>query len=298
MNGPTRVWINGKEVALADALVSVFDRGFLYGDAIFETIPVYDGHAFRMRAHLDRLIEGAAALRLEAYPAREALEHMLERAIRQTQDCVVRIALTRGRSGSGGLAASGAGPATTIVATLPPRRYAPELRAGGAAVVVSTVRHPSPKSLPTHVKHANYLSSILAYDQAHRAGADEAFMLGDEGQIVEAAFSNVFAVLDGTLTTPPIEDGALAGITRAALLELAQGASIPFKEDRLFVRDLLRADEIFVTNSNVGVMPVRVLQGLGPDDAFHRELKAPGRLTAQLAAAYWDLVRREAGEPW
>lgn len=296
MNAP-QVWIDGQRVNEAQAVVPVFDRAFLYGDAVFETIPVYQGKAFRAAAHLQRLAQGAHSLRFDAALDATALQRTLTEATSDGHDAILRVALTRGRSGPAGLATRGAGPATAIVMKLPPRPYASELYAQGANVVVSTVRHYSPASVPTTAKHANYLPSILAYDEAQRLGAHEALLLGDAVQVVEGAFSNVFVVIDGRLRTPALADGALPGITRAAVLELAQRAQIPFEENRISLADLERASEIFLSSSIAGVLPVRSLRDLTAGGA-ERTLSAPGPLTAQLAHGYWELVRREAGARW
>jgi len=285
-------WLNGHLLPAAQALVPVSDRGFLYGDGVFETVPVYAGRPFLLQPHVHRLVAGALALRFAAPPALALLEDAALQVVQANRggDGVLRLALSRGALGAEGLACDTAGPPTLAVTWSPPRRYAAAAYVQGVEVHIATTRHPAPDGVPTSAKHANYLACVLAMDEARRAGAAEALMLGPRGTIVEAATSNLFVVYRGRLLTPPLHEGPLPGVTRASVLALARALGVPAAEATIRPRRLVDCSELFLTNSIAGVLPVRQVVG--------QAARLPGPITRQLFTAYWAQVRAEAGPPW
>lgn len=278
-------WVNGQVVPRAEAAVSIDDMGFLYGTACFETMRAYDGCVFRLDRHLDRLALGLSALGVEP-PAPRGLQQAVEETLRANglADARVRLTVTPGRgSGRPGLqAAAGAGPTVVVVAEPPP---AP---AGPAALLVAATRVHERRPL-ARAKHAHFLPYLLARAEAQAAGCDEALMLNGAGRVAEAATANIFAVFDGRLVTPPIEEGPLPGVTREAVLECAAALAVGVEERPLELAGaagLLGAAEVFLTSSVVGIRPVARIDGR----AF---AGAAGPLTHALASAYGELVQEE-----
>jgi branched-subunit amino acid aminotransferase/4-amino-4-deoxychorismate lyase len=245
-------YVNGKFVLESEARVSIFDRGFLYGDGCFETMRVYGGRMFRAGEHLERLLapeEFRAACR--ALIRYNAVEEGVAR-IYQTRD--------------------------SFVVTVQPRRFvAPR----GLQAILSSVRVGGRLSA---YKTANRLPYILAQREAAAQEADEAVLLNTAGRVVEFTASNLFAVKDGVLWTPPLGDGALPGITRRAVLSLAREAGISTREESFGPEFLEAADEVFATNSLMEIAPV-VSWG------------DQRKVTGQLQRAYRALVRAELNMP-
>lgn len=286
------IWLNGQLVPPERAVVSVFDRGFLYGDGLFETLPVYDGIPFLLTRHLERLEHGLSALRFAQVPSRDELEKAVDDVIRASTaaEGTLRITVTRGSMSEAGLACSPHETPTRIVVMQEPRRYAAESYTNGVTLRTTGVRHISTASLPTRYKHANYLASILAFDEARAYGADEALVLNEYDRICEGAFSNVFLVRDGALYTPAISEGPLSGVVRSLVLELAEQLGVPAHQTELYQADVDASDEAFLTNSLAGVLPIRQICDV--------TLPAPGAITLCIAHAYAERVRAETGTSW
>jgi len=279
--------LNGRFVAEPDARVPVSDRGFLYGDAAFDTLCAYGGRLFRPRAHLQRLMQSLAALRIEPPATLAQMEDDLHAVLERNAiaDAILRITVSRGSSARGpGIREVGA--PTYLIACY--RASAP-VQASVKLGPVAVRRTPA-DSLPPYAKTANYLNSILALAEATDAGADEALLLDSRGAIAECAYSNVFFVRDVVLLTPELEGGILPGITRAAVLELAHAHGITVEEASIEPGIALASNEAFITNSVRGVVPVHAIGT--------RTFPVPGPLTARLARWYWELVEREAGARW
>lgn len=294
------IWLNGQ---LRDdgASVSIFDRGFLYGDGLFETMPVYLGKPFLLDDHLNRLMRGVQALRIANPPSIDAWRDAVEAVLHAERPdfATLRLCITRGVNTGTGLACSAATEPTWVVACLPARRYRAAQYDEGMVLALSGHVHAMPNQLPTMSKHANYLASILAFDDAHRAGADEALLCNPSGNLCEGAFSNLFAVLDGVLVTPPLEEGPLAGAARARLLALVASAGIACDERPIPMARLQEATELIVSNALIGIAPVRrvlPLASSGEDPA--PMLVSPGPVARSLAAEYAALVRAETGATW
>ncbi len=289
-----KVWLDGKIVDSAQALVPVTDHGFLYGDGVFEGIRVLAGRVYRIDDHLARLDASARAIGMDlgAVGGRGELHEIVLETLRafDDDDAYVRLIVSRGEG------ALGVDPTTCptprvvcIVAAL--RLYPEDLLARGLDLVTSRWRRPEPDMLDPAVKSLNYLNNALAKLDARRQGADEALLLNAAGLVAEASVANIFAVTDGVLRTPPPADGALAGLTRAGVLEIAGELCIPSEERSLRRVDLLGADEVFLTGSGAGIVPVRSLDGepVGPG--------RPGPLTARIRAAFPDYALRN-GTPF
>ena len=255
--------VNGRFVSEDRAAISIFDRGFLYGDGVFETMRVYGGRVFRALEHFDRLFEGLQALGIESPFSPEELRAICRALIRYNNvaDGVARVYLTR----------------DSIVATVKVREFAPrELRA-----IVSGVRIDPQLS---RFKTANRLPYILAQHEAERAGVDDAVLLNADGKVVEFTTSNLFVVKDGALFTPPLSDGPLPGVARHAVLRLAAGEGIRVQEKSFGPEFLDTADEVFATNSLMEIAPVTT---------WSRR----GNVTRRLQAAYRELVAEEISTP-
>lgn len=281
-----QVMFNGELIDESDAVVSVRDRGFMYGEGAFETVAIYGGRPFRLGAHLDRLMASLQSLRIAPAVGITVLVEQVAKLIdaNRLTSGLVRISHTRG-IGARGPSMHGA-TAPVVLLTAHPAFALP----ASVPVVVSEVRRVPTTCLPAHAKHANYLNSILAYASASDAGAAEALMLSVEGHLAEGTFSNLFFVRAGQLCTPALSVGILPGITRAVVLDLAAEMGVPIQDGRFDPTALDDADEVFLTNTSWGVMPVNRLGD--------RCWGGAGPLTAQLQRAYWEAAAREAGPSW
>jgi branched-chain amino acid aminotransferase len=246
------VYVNGAMVAEDDARVSVFDAGFQHGVGLFETLRTYGGKFFRLRRHVERLLGSAAALGLPPIGSAEELEAAVRRTVAENglADARVRLCATRGRLGNAD------SPTPTVVVTaaaLTP--YPAELYENGMAVAVADIRQNETDPTSRH-KTLLYFPRLLALEIARKKGCGEALFFNSAKHLAEGAISNIFLVEDGALFTPSLETGILAGVTRAAVIELASAEGIKTVEKTLTIHDLLTASEVFLTNSIMEVMPV------------------------------------------
>src|SRR5215813_3183288 len=288
---PMSIWLDGKLVPKEQATVSVFDHGLLYGDGVFEGIRIYNRRVFRLDGHLDRLYDSAKAIALDIGLDRAALTAALHATIEanQKEDAYIRLVVTRGVGDLGVDPRKCPKPSVIIIVT-DIQVYAPELYRHGVKVITSATRQVSHEAFDARVKSLNYLKNVLAKIDANRAGAQEAILLNAEGFVGECTADNLFVVKHGALLTPSPQDGALEGITRGALLELAGEARIPAREKRLTRYDVYTADECFLSGTVVEVMPIAGVDG--------RKIGAvtPGPVTKRLLDAFHALVRKE-GDP-
>lgn len=273
-------WLDGAIVPAAEARLPVLDHGLLYGDGVFEGLRFYGRRVFRLAQHLRRLRDSARAIGLRV-PLDDAT---LAQAIAQLvaafadDDGYLRLVVTRGVGPLGLDPSRCREPAVFIVADRLALLDA-HRRAGGAELVVASTRRLGADGLDPRIKSLNYLNHILARMEATRAGADEAILLNAQGRVAEASSENVFVVRDGVLRTPPVIDGALDGITRGVVLELARAAGITCEEASLAPYDLYNADECFLTGTGAELIPVRAIDG--------RELaQCPGPIFAALQRAF------------
>jgi branched-chain amino acid aminotransferase len=268
-------------------------HGLLYGDGIFEGIRVYNRRIFRHEAHLDRLYASAQALALQIPLSRAAMKAAVEETVRRNQreDAYIRLIVTRG-AGELGIDPRSCPAPSIIVIVNDVRVYPKELYAGGISVMTSATRQVSHEAVDPRIKSLNYLKNILAKIDAQQAGAHEAIMLNTQGFIAECSADNLFVVRNGQLLTPSPQDGALEGITRGVILELAGEARVPAAEAHLTRYDLYVADEAFVTGTGAELMPVTSADGRAIADA------KPGPITARLTQAFHALVRNEGDPLW
>ena len=283
------IYFNGALVPQQEARLSPFDRGFLYGYGLFETMRSYGGRVFRLDRHLARMMHSAEKLGLA--PALDPVE--LEQAIFQTldanklSDARIRLTVSAG-AGERKLVPPTSGKATIIVIAerlvLPSRIYEKGVR---AAIVGLRRNSQSPLS---GIKSLNYLDSLIAQSQALALGADEAIMLNEKGLVAEGSTSNVFLVITDKLFTPSRESGILPGITREAVLELAHATGIEAVAGDIRPSDLVHADEVFLTSSVREIVPVVMVDGKAIGSG------RLGEVTRKLMAAYKELVRKELSE--
>jgi branched-chain amino acid aminotransferase len=242
----TRVWQDGRIVDPAEARISVADRGFLLGDGLFETMPVYRRRVFDLEAHLQRLVSGLTLLNLAAAVDLTKLRGGIEDYLtaEDAASAVLRLTVTRG-PGPRGLRLPEK-PSPTILMTLSPM---PADRKEPLSLHVATVTRRNECSPLSRIKALPYLDNVLALQEARAHGADEAILLNTRGSIACASAANVFAFRGGRLETPPISDGALPGTMRALVLALAKEVGLVAAESQLHAEDLAGADEVFLTNS-------------------------------------------------
>lgn len=273
------------------ARISVFDRGFLYGDSVYETVGTFRGRLFALGEHLNRLEQSAHRIALVLPPRAE-----IEAAVRQTvaaagnPESRVRIVVTRGVGRSGDLDPGTASQPQLIVIVQPLNPPAPHLFEEGVAVEVVSITRNHPGALDPAVKSGNYLNNVLAVGQARarRPDVHEAILCSPDGFIAEGATSNVFAVVDGVLLTPALSVGILAGITRSKVLAIAREIGAPCLETSFPREDLLRAEEAFITSSARGILPVTRIDGQPVGSG------KPGPVTKRLMEAYQRRVDRES----
>ena len=255
-------WLNGELIDPDEARVSVFDHGLLYGDGVFEGIRFYRGVPFRLDAHLRRLEQSARALSLELPYARAELAEATRATAAATaeQEGYLRLVVTRGE-GALGVDPRSCGRPTVFVLADRLRIVDAAVRERGARLIVASVRRLGVDEIDPRIKSLNYLNQILARLEANQAGVDEALLLNRDGFIAEGTVANLFLAVDGVLLTPPTTDGALDGITRQVVLEVARRLNIPCREQRLAVYDILNADEAFLTGTGAELIPVGQVQG-------------------------------------
>ena len=273
-------YVDGTWSPSNEARISVLDHGLLYGDGVFEGIRFYRGNAFLLDAHLTRLEASARALALDLPLSRAEIADVVHEAIQRTglTDGYIRLVVTRGVGALGVSPHTCERPSVVVIAA-PLAIYPEEAYRDGVVVVTSSLRRSASDALPPQVKTLNYLTSVLASIECRRQGAHEALLLNAQGLIAECTADNVFLVSSGSVRTPSIAHGALAGITRRLVVDLARGEGIEIVEAELTVADAWTADEIFHTPTGAEIVPVRELDG--------RSIGAAGRpVTEQVRAAF------------
>jgi branched-chain amino acid aminotransferase len=258
MNAKALCWINQVIKPAAEATVSVFDHGLLYGDGIFEGLRFYHGRTFMLEAHLERLELSARAIALELPYSRAQITVAIEQLIEQfdSDTGYLRLVVTRGEGSLGIDPRKCARPALFIIADELSVMDVDDNCQGIKLYIAQTRRLPA-QCLDPQIKSLNYLNNILARIEANRAGMDEALMLNLDGYVSEGSVDNIFIVSDGVLRTPRLGDGLLAGVTRAVIIDLARQAGIPCEETSLTLQDLAQAEECFLTGTGAELVPVK-----------------------------------------
>lgn len=262
----TRIYVDGQITPAEQACVPVTDHGFLFGDSVYEVFWWHHGALIQEREHLDRLERSAARLYMEVQFTREELVEAVQATVRATgatveDDAYVRLVVTRG-SGPLGLDFRQVPRRALIIVAAPANRPSAELVERGLHMAFIERLRMSAKALDPSAKTGNYLNNVLALHEARLAGADDAIMLNAAGEVTEATTANVYAIRDGALVTPPLDAGILCGTTRIRILGLCAEADIDAVEETLKPDDLRAADEIFVSSSVKGILPVTSIDGV------------------------------------
>lgn len=285
------VLINGEAHSPETASVSVFDRGFLYGDSVFEALRTYGGEPFELSAHLARLENSAALAKISMPLTLADFEAEVRRGLALTRfdESYVRILLTRGRGRELGLSMSEAQAPLRVVLILPLRAPSATTYERGIAAIIYRTQRVGDGTLASGAKLGNYLLSVLALDAARAAGAEEALLADHQGSVLEGTTSNVFCLFDGTLVTPPVSVGILAGITRKEVIQVARQIGQPIVERPLLAEELGLAQEVFVSSSIRELVPVVRVDGreIGdglPGPCYRRLREVFGRHAHELAA--------------
>lgn len=278
--------INGSITSGAEAKISVFDRGFLYGDSVYEATRTFSRKPFRIQRHLDRLFESARMVSIIPTLTKEHILAEIEKTIAASPDenVSLRIVLTRGTNSSLGLDPELSGPNNLIIFA---KKIAPNpdwWLTNGLTVIFAAKTLNETGSLP---KTGNYQENMLAYKSAREAGVDDALMVNNEGFITEGTTSNAWIVKDGVLYTPPLSAGILDGLTRKTLVEMAASGKLPvkFEEVNLTKKDFLNAEECFLTSTTRNLVPVTTI-----NDQLIGTGK-PGAITLELLKRYLEYVQ-------
>ena len=283
-----KIYLDGKFVDEADAKISVFDHGVLYGDGVFEGIRLYSGRIFRLEQHIDRLFDSAKAIMLDIPLSKAELCAACCAACRENKltDGYIRLVVTRGVGNLGLNPFTCKRPSIFIIAATI-ELYPKAVYEKGVELITAATMRNHPNAVSPAIKSLNYLNNILARIEAVKAGTVEALMLNGEGFVAECTGDNVFIIRKGKLETPPSSAGALNGITRGVVIELAGKLGIPVSETNLTRYDVMTADECFLTGSAAEIVPVASLDGriIGTGK--------PGALTLKLATAFHKLTRSE-----
>lgn len=279
------VYLNGVMVPVSQAKISVMDYGFLYGYGLFETMRAYDGVVFRLDHHINRLAKSAVKLSItiDTSTLVKAVTNTLK--VNKLRDARVRLTVSAGEGTMVPDSHSCTKPSVLVVAS----KYDPytdDIYQRGFKVIVSSIHRNSQSPVLT-MKTVNYMENLLARQQAKVAGVDDVLFLNEKGQLAEASASNIFMVNKNVLKTPPQNSGILPGITRNVILELALQMNIETYEADIQLEEIIEADEAFLTNSILEIMPLTNISGKAI--CYGK----PGSITRRLRTAYKELVRKE-----
>ena len=283
--------VNGIVVPAEEARVSVLDNGFAFGDSVYEVLRTYGGLAFEPGRHLRRLRASAARLGFSVPVSDEALLAQVDGLLARTGsgESYIRIIVSRGLGDCSYDFENVQGPTVVMIQKpLPP--YPARHYTEGVKVAAVGVRRNHPRALDPAIKSSNLLNNILAMREAQSRGAEEPVLLNQEGFLAEGASTNLFLARAGTILTPPLSAGILAGITREVVLELLPGLGIPFREEPLHLDDLLAADEAFLTSTTREVVPVTQV------DEAPVGSGRPGPLTRRVMEAFRAYAPSHCGQ--
>jgi len=280
-------WVNGRLVGESEPSLSILERGLTLGDGVFETILAAGTNLFRPAEHLERLAQGASLLAIDLPPPERLLGAVLGTlSANRLSVAVVRLTVSRGPDPGRGLDVLPDVAPTVIVRVTAYKPRTP--RQSVLAAVFSSLRRNESSPL-SRVKSLSYADNVLARLEARRRGADEAVLLNTAGEVCCASAANLFVIKGGTVTTPPLESGALPGVTRRCLLELAAARGLTVREAPVLPEDLSAADEAFFTNTVIGVAGLTSVEGRSIGTG------RPGEMTRLLAADRQRLVRCSLG---
>jgi branched-chain amino acid aminotransferase len=279
-----KVYLNGKFVPEADAKISVYDHGFLYGDGVFEGIRAYNGRIFRLEEHVERLFESAKAINLAMPVTKPQMSELLLEACRvnDLRDAYIRPIVARG-VGDLGLDPRKCKQTTFVILARAMGALYGDAYERGLKLCSVSVRRNSPNALSPNIKSLNYLNNILARIEVNNQGMDEGILLDQNGFVSEATADNIFIVKRGTVVTPPTYN-SLKGITRGAVLDIAREQRLPVSEEPITMFDVYAADEVFITGTAAEIAPCV--------EVDHRVVGngKPGPITKQLIAGFRKLT--------
>lgn len=290
--------INGEDRSKENAVISVFDHGFLYGDGVFEGIRISNGVIFRIDRHLKRLFRSAKVIQLDVrWTAQQYIDEIARLARRWSEEnsidlassedpLYVRLIISRG-DGDLGLDPRKCPTSKIVIIVDQIKLYPKEWYEKGLMLITSALRRNTTDSTPPQVKSLNYLNNILAKLEANRANAAEAIFLNHQNFVVEATADNLFIVRDGVIYTPPISDGALPGINRETVIEIAGNLEIPLHETHITLYDLYTADECFVSGTAARVAPVTEIDGRAIGDG------SPGPIFKGVMDSYAQICAKD-----
>jgi branched-chain amino acid aminotransferase len=283
--GSQWIFLGGQFVKKEDAVISVYDHGFLYGDGVFEGIRVYSGNVFRLDAHLKRLYESAQSIMLQIPYTQEEMTKLIVETIRKNQleSAYIRVVVSRGKGNLGLDPSSCLNPNVIIIAE-ELAMFPKEFYEHGIKIASVASRRNRPDVLSPQVKSLNYLNNILVKLEANQAGVQEALMLNDQGYVTEGSADNIFIVKNGIVYTPPVYLGALEGITRNAILDVAKAQGFEVRETPFTRHDVYVADEVFLTGTAVEVIAVVEVDGRIIQNG------KPGNVTNQLLEEFRRIV--------
>jgi len=288
MNKDQKIWFDGKIVDKADANISVFDHGLLYGDGVFEGIRMYSGRVFRLEEHVRRLFSSAKSILLKMpWTAAEVSQAVVETIkANNLTDGYVRLVITRGVGGLGLNPFLCPTPSMFIIAANI-QLYSDESYENGLELITCATRRPTPASLSPQVKSLNYLNNVMAKIECIQAGVMEGIMLNEQGYVAECTGDNVFIVKNGVVYTPPVSDGSLDGITREVIFDLCKSEGIEIVEKTMTRHDVFTAEEAFLTGTAAEVIPfVKLDQRLIGDGT-------PGDVSRKLITAFRQIANTE-----
>ncbi len=283
-----KVFLSDKLVDEKDAVVSVFDHGLLYGDGVFEGIRAYNGRVFLVDEHIDRLYDSAKAIALNIPMTKTEMSQAVVKTCKANEisDGYVRLVITRGK-GTLGLNPYLCKKAEVIIIAATIQLYPQELYDTGLKIVTAGTVRNHPEALNPRIKSLNYLNNVMAKIEAINAGCLESLMLNHKGEVAEASGDNVFAVKNGVLTTPLSSCGALEGLTRSKVMELAREAGYEVHEGVMARYDLYVADEVFLTGTAAEIISVVDIDKRSIGNG------KPGKITNELSALYAAYARSE-----
>jgi branched-chain amino acid aminotransferase len=279
------VYVDGKYYPKSEARISVYDHGFLYGDGVFEGIRAYNGSVFKLKEHIDRLYSSARAIMLEISITKEDMVKAVVETLKKNnlKDAYIRLVVSRG-AGDLGLDPRKCSKPTIVIITDRIKLHDGVAKEKGITAIISWVKRDPVDATSHEIKSLNYLNSILAKIEANSANADEAICLNKEGFVCEGVAENIFAVSHGVIITPPTSTGALRGITRNVVIEIAQKLGYTVQKKEITPTDLFIADEVFFTGTAAEVVPVKEINKRKVNDG------TPGPVTRRLMEEYRKAV--------
>ncbi len=278
------IFLNDKIIPDTDGIISTGDRGFLYGDGIYETLRSYDGKPFKLTDHLERMRNSAKQLRISFNHTDTDIGERINELIEKnhSNDAYIRITLSRGTGGSALQMDDNINP-NILIQVKPFTPYERKLYEDGMSLVISNCRRSTSSPIYCH-KTTNLLTSILLKEEANKKSAHEAIILNTDGYVAECIVSNIFMVSRGSVITPSLDTNILPGITRKTILGICYDSGIPVSEDLFTIERLVKSDEVFITNSLMEIMPVSKIENYKIGNTI------PGKITQHLMSAYKHLI--------